>query len=181
MRIIIRGANEIEIVIGKVDTSTVETPDVTKQSSAPADVYVSVNPSPPASPEGVARHERQGDHSSTSFERPGDTETPGAASSGTMRSCTASSTGSPPAVLPEGPSGQVHSEAAGCSHPNILTDDASVSALMKTIGAAVQHHVEHPPAPVEPSGELPLKRYDADADDLAIPDFLDRRKQRANG
>ncbi len=78
------------------------------------------------------------------------------------------------------------------NHPTVL-DEPSVIAIregrvevaptpdipgaMATIGNQVRAAVDNPPQPVERPAELDLSR--PHTDDLAFPDFLDRRKGRA--
>lgn len=152
MRIIIRGAAEIEIILPEgVEPPTVGTP-----------VAVA-----------------------------------GEASTGTVRSCTASSPGSPkqsrgtPIVRDGHAKADAERAAREGGRDTILADPtvadmlakreapADLSALVREIGAAVTAAVENPPPPVEPPAELALRRP-VEEDDLAMPAFLDRRKRAAD-
>ena len=64
-------------------------------------------------------------------------------------------------------------------HDTILADP-TVAELLTKVGDQVRAAVANPPPPeVDLPVELPLRRPNLDADDLAFPDFLDRRQGRA--
>jgi len=62
-------------------------------------------------------------------------------------------------------------------HQPALTTIQGLDAALADIRSRVEAHVDNPPQPVERPAELDLSR--PHTDDLAFPDFLDRRKGRA--
>ena len=62
--------------------------------------------------------------------------------------------------------------------PTVLADPDVIALRLANVGDQVQHHVDNPPAPVEPPVELALVRPPVEEDTLDIPPFLDMRAGR---